>query len=190
MRSIGSRCAPVRDDDQDQPLIEVQRADLGVEALRAVPTGDGAYRILSVPVFVYGISRGTVVSADAGDRERLQLAGIRAPSPGATIRAWIAPTTTPKHVDDDYFNGPLARSLGLGPATLFEPTTVAIHLADRRRMADATRYLDGLIRLGVLTGWEFGDPGAPGESDPLPAATPWQIVHPPATETDEGDLTS
>lgn len=173
----------IREAGGDQLCVEVPRGQLGIEVLRAVPTADGAYLVLSVPVFVYGISRGSVVAAHSGQRGRLQFAGIRRISPGATIRAWVSPTTTPKHVDDDYFKGPIARKLGLGPATLFEPTTVAVHLSDRARMKDATRYLDGLIRLGVLTAWEFGDPGAPATADAQSLVVPWEVVHPPASDS-------
>lgn len=171
-----------REPESDQILIEVPVGARGIEVLRAVASSDGAYRILSVPVLVYGISRDSVVIAQAGRRGWLQFGGVRIVSPGATIRAWVSPTTTPKHVDDDYFKGAIARNLGLGPATLLEPTTVAIHLGDRARMKDATLYLDGLIRTGVLTGWEFADPGAPATADEDPLATPWEIVHPPASE--------
>lgn len=176
--------------ESEQLLIEVPRGERGIEVLRALPVTGGAYRVLSVPVFVYGVSRDSVIVASPGPRGRLCFAGVRTPSPGATIRASVNPATTPRHVDDDYFKGPIGRRLGLGPATLLEPTTIAVHLRDRGRMVDATRYLDGLIRLGVLTGWEFGDPGAPSENEEDLVAQPWELVHPPATEPDTPEATT
>lgn len=110
-------------------------------------------------------------------------------SPGATVRACVSPNTTPKHVDDDYFKGPIGRNLGLGPATLLDPTTVAVHLRDRGRMEAAARYLDGLILLGVLTEWEFSDPGAPSELED-PVGTPWEVIHPPASEPELPDAST
>jgi hypothetical protein len=93
-------------------------------------------------------------------------------------------------VDDEYFKGPFGRKLALGPATLLDPTTVAVHLRDRGSMEAAARYLDGLIRLGVLTKWEFSDPGAPSEPEDDPVGTPWEVVHPSASEPELPDATT
>jgi hypothetical protein len=175
--------------DSEQLLVEVRRSQRGIEVLRAIPLAAGGYRVLSVPVFVSGISRDTVIDADEGPHGHLQFAAVRAVSPGATIRVWVSPSTTPRHVDDDYFKGPIGRKVGLGPATLLDPTTVAVHLRDRGSTEAAARYLDGLIRLGVLTEWEFSDPGAPSEPDEDSLRTPWEVVHPPASEPELPDET-
>ena len=53
---------------RDEVLIEVPESDHGLEVLRAEAADTGGYRIRSVPVFLYGISRGAVV--DNGDKPR------------------------------------------------------------------------------------------------------------------------
>ena len=169
-----------------QLALEVQDPFRGREVLRAAPVPEGGYRILSVPVLVAGISRGAIVDARQGP-ERLVVEGIRRPSPGATVRCVASNTYTLRSLCDEYLDptsSEVAARLGLGPASLYEPEVVAVHVRDREALPKVAIYLDHLILLGALRSWEPGDPGLAStqrgaESDPV------EYVHSPADEWTE-----
>src|SRR4051812_48554299 len=99
-------------------LVEIPTNDGGTEVLWAEATGENL-EISSVPVFVYGISRGTKVAASAhGDRRRM--IRVLEQSSGATIRCYLPHDAK---AADTYETKilPAAGSAGLriGPATLF-----------------------------------------------------------------------
>jgi hypothetical protein len=171
----------------DEVLIEVPESDRGLEVLRAEPAPGGGYRIRSVPVFLYGLSRGAVVDAAPGPRAgRLRFRALRAPSPGATVRCYVAPAATARRAYEDHLRGGAAARLGLGPVSLFAPDVVAVHVADRRLLARVGAYLDRLVLEGVLRFWEPGDPGAPtAEGAEDPDTPPWELVHPPTGDENE-----
>ncbi|HEX5409862.1 MAG TPA: DUF4265 domain-containing protein [Gemmatimonadaceae bacterium] len=175
-------------DALEQLLIEFPASDHGIEVLRAESVDGDGYRILSVPVFLYALSRGALVDAEPGPRGRLRFQRMRRPSPGATIRCYASVPTTPRHVYEDYLDGALARRLGLGPVSLLDPDIVAVHLADRARLTEVAVFLDQLVLTGVLRFWEQGDPGAPLDgAKKKNREQPWELVHPPALETSRSE---
>lgn len=164
-----------------QLLLEVPESDRGFEVLRAERVSDDTYRILSVPVLVVGISRGTLVAAAPIPTERLQFVRIHTPSPGATARCYVTPETIARRAYEDHLSGGIAEVLGLGPATLFDPDVVAVHISDRKRLDSVAAYLDRLILAGVLRLWKLTDPGATGTDEAqLATGEWWEVVHPPA----------
>jgi len=166
---------------RDEVLIEVPESDHGLEVLRAEAADTGGYRIRSVPVFLYGISRGAVVDASPGPiTGRLRFRRLLATSRGATIRCFAASATSARRVYEDHLAHEAAGRLGLGPVSLFDPDIVAVHVADRADVARIEAYLDRLVLEGVLRLWEFGDPGAAAEEGaPDADGPPWELVHPP-----------
>jgi Domain of unknown function (DUF4265) len=168
----------------EQLLVEVPESDHGIEVVRAAPVMEGGYLVLSVPVFLYGLSRGTVIDAEPGPRGRLQFRRIRHVSPGATVRCYVSPATTARHVYEDHLGGPRAQRLGLRPVSLFDPDIVAVHVRDRRQLAAVGAYLDNLVLQGVLRFWEPADPGARKSDEGETGGQPWELVHPPAVDTD------
>lgn len=168
----------------DELLIEVPESDHGIEALRAEKVPEGGYRLLSVPVFLYGISRGAVVEAGATTvARRLRYRALLAPSLGATVRCYVTPDTTPRRLYEDHLRDGAGAELGLGPVSLFDPDIVAVHVADRARLNEVAAYLDRLVLAGVVNSWESADPGAPtSEQTAGPGEQPWELVHPPTQD--------
>lgn len=163
----------------DLRMIEVPTVDNGLEVLWAEEL-NGLYRVLSVPVFAYDLSRGAQVATHGGTN-RLKLAVVVAPSTGATVRCYV-PNESAAH---DVHIGrilPDAERYGLcvGPATVFDPDIIAIHIGDREQVARVGTYLDTLVGQGVLRFWELGDPAPKAEEvgTNYSAAEPWELVHP------------
>ena len=181
---IGVRWTPQLAISMEQLLVEVPESDHGIEVVRATRVTEGGYRVLSVPVFLYGLSRGAVVDAEPGPRGRLQFRRIRHASPGATVRCHVSPATTARQVYEDHLDGTFARRLGLGPVSLFDPAIIAVHVRDRGRLPAVAEYLDRLVLEGLLRSWELADPGAPVGAQADPEAQPWELVHPPAVDTE------
>ena len=181
----------MRRHDEHEPtddLLEIPGLGGGRELLRVAAEADGAYRVLSVPVCAFGLSRGTRVAAtrDADDRP-LRLERVLAPSPGATVRCTVSPTCTTGHFDEEYVREGAGPRLGLGPVSIVEPELVAVHVADRRQLARVAAYLDRLIVQGVLSSWTYGDPGALAEGHmPATPMASWELVHPPAVDDATG----
>jgi hypothetical protein len=173
-------------DSIEQVLIEVPASSNGFEVLRAVPVRGVGYRILSVPVFVRDLSRGTVVEAAPTYRKpRLRFWRVRFASKGATIRAIVQPETMPRRVCDDHLVGAIGRRLGLGPFALLEPDTVAVHISSRRELPAVEHFFRGLVGLGVLHGYEVIDPAGARGVEVEPVRGVWEIVHPPETPLEE-----
>lgn len=134
---------------------ENRRESLWVEEL-----GHGEFRVLSVPVWVYGVSVGAVVAAMDMEEDPLSFRAVVRPSAGGTIR-FIAPTGV---VASELYKSrvvPDASRLGLfiGPATLFNPRLVAVHVHRRANWwPEVGSYLDGLVNAGVVEAWEVADP--------------------------------
>src|SRR5689334_19279828 len=103
------------------------------EVLWVKPVPTGSYRVLNVPVWVYGVSVGTLVRGIERPDGRLEFRDLVEPSPGGTIR-YIVPEGDRK-ASELYLSriGPEAtrRGIGVGPATFLDPLIVALHLHDR-----------------------------------------------------------
>lgn len=159
--------------------LEIRTSDNGREVLWAEVVGT-AIRVVSVPVFAYGVSRGSLVAAVSGERTFLFTKTVF-DSQGATIRAYVEGGMK---ASDVYLNTivPEAKRVGLqvGPATFFDPEIVAVHVANRRELPKVVTYLDDLKRRGLIRFWEYGDPvnssGELGEDGYAPE--PWELVHP------------
>jgi len=160
-------------------LLEIPTSDNGTEVLWADVLG-GVVHVVSVPVFAYGVSRDAVISAQShGDR--LRLVRVLRPSPGATVRIYVAQDAKASDVYTQRIL-PDAREKGfrIGPATFLDPEIVAFHVADRAELSPVTAHLDGLAREGVLRFWELGDPpmSDDGNADDDDSSTkPWELVH-------------
>jgi hypothetical protein len=157
--------------------LEVPVSDNGTEVLWA-ETVKGATRVVSVPVFAYGISRGAIISAKP-EANRLRIVTVVRPSQGATIRAYVNSSI---RASDLYLNYifPVARdsNVRVGPATFFDPEIVAFHLANRSDVGRVTPYLDDLARKEILRFWELGDPQAANDEKPDESAgEQWELVH-------------
>ena len=169
----------------EQLLIEIPESDRGIEIVRATAAADGGYRVLSVPVFVFGLSRGAVIDAEPGPRGRLRFCRLRVASPGATVRCYVSPSTTPRRVYEERLVGRVAQRLGLGPISLFDPDILAVHVQDRGQLSTVAKYLDQLVLDGTLRLWEPADPGAPSVVEESAVEQPWELVHPPAADPEE-----
>ena len=158
---------------------ESRRESLWVEELSG-----GTYRLLSVPVWAYGLSVGTVVAAEQPGADPLRFAYVLRPSGGGTIR-FIAPQG---NLASELYKSrivPDARRLGLfiGPATFFDPRLVAVHVRDRATWwPEVGGYFDRLVTEGVVEGWEVGDPDEyaadHADDSELSAKTRDVLVHP------------
>ncbi len=130
------------------------------EALWVEERASGSYRVLSVPVWFYGVSKGSIVEGDRGDPSQLRFVRVLRDSEGATVR-FIVPSGS---VASEVY---LARvipdaiqaGLFIGPATFFNPRLVAVHVHSRSDWwPKVGSYLDSLVAEGVLQEWEVGDP--------------------------------
>jgi hypothetical protein len=158
--------------------------DNGEEWLWAEPVEGGAYRVLSVPVFAYNVSRGTVVTAEmAAVAQGLRITGVRSTSDGATARVYLAEGMMAR----EFYTGafvPAAERCGLqiGPATLLEPTVVALHIRERESWRPVAQLLDQVVAAGHASFWELGDPDASPPADDASEVSErprWRLVHPP-----------
>lgn len=170
--------------------VRCSTSDNGEEILWAEPIATGLYRILSVPVFVYGVSRESVVEvrAPGAPTETLVASRVAQESPSATVRLYA---------DDRCKAGTLyreevagrARKLGVrvGPATILDPGIVAINVAVRSEWRLLARVLDDLVATKHARFWELGDPDlSPVVEEVVEyVRSPWRLVHPPP-----GDLVS
>jgi len=164
-------------------LIRVPSSDNGAEFLWAEQLERGTYRLLSVPVFAYGISRGAILQAaslGAGDEMRLER--VLRESPGATVRLYAQePHLASKLYQETILPKAATLNLGIGPATLFDPEVIAIHVHSRPQWQAVGRMLDTVVAGGMARFWELGDPDlqASTEEAAVSSADPWQLVHPP-----------
>lgn len=162
--------------------------DNGEEWMWAEPVEPGGYRLLSVPVFAYGLSRGTIVDGEAsGEDGALTVARVRTPSPGATMRIYLADDTKA----GDFYSGAFIsaaaqRGLSVGPATLLEPSVIALHIRDRGAWQAVAKLMDGIVSNGQAKFWELGDPDESPSTDDSETRTKevstrakWRLVHPP-----------
>jgi len=164
-------------------LVEVPTADDGVEVLWGDQL-EGLITILSVPVFAYGISKETLISAKPrGDR--LRLLQVLQPSPGATLRVYAEPGVIASELYVGRILPDAARlGLGIGPSTFFDPEIVAFHVGDRGCLSLVTSYLDELAAERKLKFWELGDPPTSQSAieESGPSEPPWELVHQLPTE--------
>lgn len=163
-------------------LVCFRTDDNGEEHLWAEAVRETAYQVLSVPVFSYGVSRGTVVMAEPGKAGALAFARVEKDSAGATVRVYL---DGQRSVRDFYLTRLLPllerQELDVGPATFLEPKVLAMHVTDRTQWQSVASVLDGLAASGDISFWELGDPDlspqAGGDADSRRAR--WKLVHPP-----------
>lgn len=119
------------------------------------------YRVLSVPVWLYGVSVGSIVEGESSEGTTLKFRRVVRDSPGGTVR-FIVPSGGGR-ASELYLARiiPEAKRLGfaIGPATFFNPRLVAVNVHERAKWwPEIGDYLDGLVRDGVLDQWEVADP--------------------------------
>ena len=133
------------------------------EALWVEPVTGGAYRVLSPPVWMYGISMGSLVRASEGPNGLLAFEELVTPSEGGTVRVVVAPEGLP--ASELYLTrlvpAAQARGLSIGPATFFNPRLVVINVRKRAQWwPEVGELLDSLVRDGTIEQWEVADPDA------------------------------
>lgn len=155
------------------------------EALWVEQLAHNEYRVLSVPVWIYGVSVGSIVESEAGDSPQLVFRRVIQPGAGGTVR-FIVPRRGTR-ASQIYLTRviPDSKRLGLkiGPATFFNPRLVAVHLHERQKWwPEFGGYLDTLVSEGVLEQWEVGDPDTyNGDDDVIEQVTEADtktLVHP------------
>jgi hypothetical protein len=157
--------------------VEIFTSENGVEVLWG-DASDDVVQMLSVPVFAYGISRGTIVSTKpSGNRTRL--VKVIHPSQGGTIRCYVAEAIKASELYTGRIYPELRnRQLSVGPATFFDPDIVAVHITKRSQLKAVGTYFDELTRQGQLRFWEIGDPELSHEEEgPVDSGEPWELVH-------------
>ncbi len=169
---------------------EGRREILWVEATNR----PGAYRVLNVPVWIYGVSIGTVVAGVANDTPYLEFTRVIRESPGGTARFIVPEGSIASEI---YLRRvlPDARQRGfhIGPATFFNPPLVAMHVRERNQQWPALgEYLDSLANAGVIEQWEVGDPErqASDEHEADEQTTGSILIHPLPVDGEEGQNVS
>ncbi|HEV7595472.1 MAG TPA: DUF4265 domain-containing protein [Gemmatimonadaceae bacterium] len=160
-------------------LVEIPTKDNGIEVLWA-ENGAGRVRLVSVPVFAFGVSSGTTINTELSGH-RLRFKSVLTASTGATIRCYVAAGLKASEV---YVNrlAPDAKRRGLriGPATLFDPEIAAVHIATREQLQDVAACFNSLVHEGTLRFWELGDPSSeqPALLSEESLGEPWELIHP------------
>jgi hypothetical protein len=166
------------------------------EALWVEEQNHNAYRVLSVPVWIYGISVGSLVEAESGDGSRLTFRRLMRDSPGGTVRFIVPPGAIASEV---YLARviPDAKRLGLyiGPATFFNPRLVAVHVHERKQWwPEVGGYFDTLVSAGVVEQWEVADPdqyaGEPRVDEDMEPPNGKVLMHPLPVDGIEGQHVS
>lgn len=158
------------------------------ERLWGEVAGANGVRMLSVPVWVYGVSVDTIVKTFAAERDVRQFAGVLRESPGATVRVLAASGQSGRDV---YLRRMVpdaaAHNWCMGPATFFGPRLVAFNVCDRNilwpQIAD---YLDRLKSDGLIEQWELADPDQGDEPDASLSTIPSSekiLIHPLPVDT-------
>jgi len=129
---------------------------------------DDAFLVLNVPVFVFGVSLGTVVQGmnatrRAADKQPVELRVRRVlrASVGGTVRVIVPAGMLASHWYTAHFL-PHVRQRGrlrVGPATFFDPRMVAIHVKQRHQVWGALAgYMSDALDRGVIQQWTAADP--------------------------------
>jgi hypothetical protein len=165
-------------------LVELPAPDNGRELLWAAPVGPNEYRIVSVPVFAYGTSRGTIVRVHC-DEARCVHSAVVADALGATLRCY---TRNPLRASELYLGRMVsdgkARDIRFGPATLFDPDIIALHVPAKKDVPSVISYLNELVARGFLNFWEHGDPEqGPEDPDQDGGSDEWKLIHPLPNES-------
>lgn len=168
--------------------VRFRAADGHREVLWTQPEGDH-YRVLNVPVWLYGISVGTLVSATAGEPWK-EFGEIITPSTGGTVRLFVPDEAPLTPASRFYLEQMLPecqeRRLPIGPATFFDPLVVAVHIRARDQWNKAyATYLDDLVARGSIRFWEVGDPDVYPPEEPDEVISDSELVHPPPTPNRE-----
>lgn len=168
------------------------------EALWVEQQSINTYRVLSVPVWLYGVSVGSIVEGQPGDDARLKFRRVVREAPGGTVRFIVPPGG--RQASEVYLTRviPDAKRLGLyiGPATFFNPRLVALHVHERGKWwPEVGGYLDRLVSEGVLEQWEVGDPdqyAAEHNEESIEKVEPGRkvLVHPLPVDGAEGQHVS
>lgn len=166
--------------------VRFRAADGHREVLWTQP--DGAYyRVLNVPVWLYGISVGTLVSVTVGEPWK-EFSEIITPSTGGTVRLFVPDEAPLIPASRFYLEQMLPecreRRLAIGPATFFDPLVVAVHIRHRDQWNQAyAKYLDDLVARGSIRFWEVGDPDVSPPDQPDEVVSDSELVHPRPTSS-------
>ena len=141
-----------------------------------------AFRVLNVPVWIYGISLGTLVEGK-WNGALLSYSRLLEPSPGGTVRCIVPKGGLASRTYLDRIVGDAGKlGVGIGPSTFLDPRMVAIHLHVKDTWwPQFGGYLNKLVEEGVLQEWEVGDPDEYADDHASEPATGWtgrDLVHP------------
>ena len=158
------------------------------EVLWAVEAGEDLWRVLSPPVFAYGLSRDAIMGGTPNE-DGVVLNPIHVErSPGATIRLVTnAPIRASALYRDRVVPELRDRGVRVGPATFFDPRMVSIHVPSfETQEAAVWAYFDELERTGAINLWDLADPY---RYDPIPpdqanSHSENRLVHKRPTEFD------
>ncbi len=125
------------------------------------------YTVINVPVYLYGISLGSIVRCVAGDGQMLTFDRVVRDSPGGTVRLILPVGKLASEWYMDYLLPHASdRQLAVGPATFYDPRMVAVHVQRRIDLwEDLGSYLTDLVEQSVIQKWEAGDPET--DQDPV-----------------------
>lgn len=129
--------------------------------------GDGLSVVMNVPVYLYGLSLGSIIRCVASKDPLFTFDRVIQNSPGGTVRIivpggqmageWYLKYLLPAASE---------RQLAVGPATFYDPRMVAVHVQRRSDLWESVgSYLTDLVEQGVIEKWEAGDPET--DQDPV-----------------------
>jgi hypothetical protein len=128
------------------------------EWLWVAKTGQREFRVLTVPIWVYGISVGTLVTGRIVG-SRLHFNDLAEPSPGGTCRIL---TQAGQVASELYLNivGPklAAEGVSVGPASFYDPAIVGVHFKNRARVEMLRAVLNEFEADSAFETWELADP--------------------------------
>ena len=106
---------------------------------------------------------------------------VLADSEGGTIRLYLTGYAAADVYKQHALRLAVDRGLSVGPATIFPPEVIAIHVQSRDQLEQAGSALDEIVGRGYGRFWELSDPDLQQaeDADQDPNAEPWQLVHPP-----------
>lgn len=146
------------------------------ERLWAQTTSHETACVLSVPVWIYGISRGTIVRYRRDDKRTFS-SGVQRESDGGTIRFLASEGLTGKAV---YLTRVVPtfqkQNLGVGPATFLGPRFVAMNVHKKATWwPQIGSYLEKLSSDGIIETWEASDPDQDADAPTTPSEDPERV---------------
>lgn len=157
--------------------VEFHAPENGTEVLWAERIAPTRAVVLSVPVFTFGVSRGTHIALTATNHEDLWLAdGVTQESESSTVRLYCSDDWHPRRILAEAQSGPF--DFRGATCTLLAPDILAVDVAGRPPTVRIRSALDELVRRHVCRFWELSDPDYTGDEARRGAgALEWRLEH-------------